>query len=1052
MADHEAEVVLPSARLHPQNLPLQGLRADASELERRQVAERTGDELLVRDSRSQVDADLETSCHVRGSPSVVKGTSPADKQVFYSRISRTCVRTATRRTPGSASPFRPVGLCLVIALLVVSGSVAVGNVRSATPPPNHSGVPTSPGGGRSPGPLSPNPSVLPAAGSEGWFNLSSGFSPGVPGNRTFAALAYDPTLNGTLMFGGFNHVTFGDYGDTWLFADGVWTNLSANLTTAPSGRWAPLMTWDPWNSEMVLFGGRDTISALGDTWVFNSSGWTQLSPSSAPSSRQSQFSVFTADPTLRAVYLYGGSCYACGTINNDSWTFVNGSWQNVSGSVTGGPSILDYGGWNPPTSNVLGYASTATNCSGTTSTLSFNGSAWSVLATNRSPGPVSQGGGLVYDAVDSQMLLFGGGMDTGGICGFKANTWSYANGTWANLTSGLRAAPYARCCESVAYDQTQKVVVLLGGAETSQAYIGDTWTFPVAPLRLSINISSLVGGGPFTVNLSGNLTGGAAPLRFNWSFGDGTPNATTRSTNHTFGSPGQYSVVLTVADGQGREINRSVRVHVVPPLVTGASASPTAGEAPLLVNFSANGSGGIGPFVYAWSFGDGATGPGPNASHTYLAGGNYTANVSVRDGVGQRSLASVHVTVAAPLTVSVRTLPLAPAGDAGLVVNFSAFPTGSETPFVATWSFHDNTTNGVGLNVRHQFVIPGLFPVTVSVVDAVGHVANATVIVNVSAPLVARATASHTVGLAPFSVAFNSTAFSGTPPYTFQWSFGDGSANVSGPAPNHVYGTAGRYVASLTATDAYGESVVSNVSIHVVVALAAVAHGSVAWGIVPLTVQFNSSTTGGVAPVTTTWAFGDGVSASIGNVTHIFAAVRSYSVVATMSDALNEVVQASVAVDVYSPLSTQASVSPSSISLGQSTDLTALVVGGSGAPTFAWMGLPPGCATSTGATVSCTPSATGTYTINVTATDSRNDTSTASVLLTVGAAAHNAGLLGLGPTADYLVAAAAIAAVVVAVLLLRRRPPPPAEETPIDPEAEEFGPVDPDRSYIPPPA
>ncbi|MFI5415056.1 MAG: hypothetical protein ACHQ16_05260, partial [Candidatus Lutacidiplasmatales archaeon] len=313
---------------------------------------------------------------------------------------------------------------------------------------------------------------VPSAFSENWYNISGNFPLGAPANRTFAASAFDPDLNGTLVFGGYDDAAGTAYSDTWLFANGTWANLTPSLSGGPSIRWAASMAWDPWNDEMVLFGGRNLVSTLHDTWTFNASGWTLLTPSTQPSHRQSQFSVFTWDPTLHADYLYGGSCYLCNSAGggvefNDSWTFVNGTWTNVTTLVTGGPSILDYGAWDPPAGNITAYASTSTNCTGTSSTWSFNGTTWTLRNATSPPGPVSQGGGFVYDGLDSTMMLFGGGYDTGGICAFYSLTWTYQNGTWTNRSSTY-SPPLPRCCESFSYDPLQRVILLLGGAQTSQ--------------------------------------------------------------------------------------------------------------------------------------------------------------------------------------------------------------------------------------------------------------------------------------------------------------------------------------------------------------------------------------------------------------------------------------------------------------------------------------------------------------------------------------------------------------------------------------------------------
>jgi PKD repeat protein len=51
------------------------------------------------------------------------------------------------------------------------------------------------------------------------------------------------------------------------------------------------------------------------------------------------------------------------------------------------------------------------------------------------------------------------------------------------------------------------------------------------------------------------------------------------------------------------------------------------------------------------------------------------------------------------------------------------------------------------------------------------------------------------------TVAFTGTASGGTPPYSYSWNFGDGSATSTAQNPGHTYSTAGTYTATLTVTD-----------------------------------------------------------------------------------------------------------------------------------------------------------------------------------------------------------------------------------------------------------
>jgi hypothetical protein len=74
---------------------------------------------------------------------------------------------------------------------------------------------------------------------------------------------------------------------------------------------------------------------------------------------------------------------------------------------------------------------------------------------------------------------------------------------------------------------------------------------------------------------------------------------------------------------------------------------------------------------------------------------------------------------------------------------------------------------------------------------------------------------------------------------------------------------------------------------------------------------------------------------------------------------------------VYADPSLSVPAAPTTSSdVGQSVALSTVVTPGSGSDSFTWAGLPPGCATADAATLTCAPSAQGTYSIEITLTDS----------------------------------------------------------------------------------
>lgn len=140
-----------------------------------------------------------------------------------------------------------------------------------------------------------------------------------------------------------------------------------------------------------------------------------------------------------------------------------------------------------------------------------------------------------------------------------------------------------------------------------------------------------------------------------WAFGDGG-QANTAVANHTYSAPGDYTATLTVTDDDGLTDTASLPIHVsaVPPPnqppVAIFTATPATGDAPLEVAFDASAStdpdGSI--TSYVWSFGDGTTGSGAVATHTYANPGGFRATLVVADDDGAIASYDVNIDVRTP--------------------------------------------------------------------------------------------------------------------------------------------------------------------------------------------------------------------------------------------------------------------------------------------------------------------------------------------------------------------------------------------------------------------
>ncbi|MFX0101216.1 MAG: NosD domain-containing protein, partial [Candidatus Hodarchaeota archaeon] len=128
--------------------------------------------------------------------------------------------------------------------------------------------------------------------------------------------------------------------------------------------------------------------------------------------------------------------------------------------------------------------------------------------------------------------------------------------------------------------------------------------------------------------------GGDNVTSFNWDFGDGSANSTQLDPIHQYTSLGNYSVVLTVTDGNGDAdtFTKSNYIHVINnvPVVT-FIVNQTVILENSSVTFSFTGYGGDSPYTASWTFGDGNISSIENPTHVYETEGNYTVSLTITD-------------------------------------------------------------------------------------------------------------------------------------------------------------------------------------------------------------------------------------------------------------------------------------------------------------------------------------------------------------------------------------------------------------------------------------
>lgn len=215
-------------------------------------------------------------------------------------------------------------------------------------------------------------------------------------------------------------------------------------------------------------------------------------------------------------------------------------------------------------------------------------------------------------------------------------------------------------------------------------------------------------------------------LNYTWDFGDGTPIKYGVQVNHIYNISDSYTVILTVQDNDGAQNKDYLNVVVknVAPYASVSQDHVKVYEDELIL-FNASGSSDtisdLPSLNYTWDFGNDIIKYGKSTTHYYTQKGEYAAELKVTDDDGEFSITQINISI----------VNVPPIADFGLEDNTitvgkyehlifdgsNSTDTISDLPFLEyEWDFGDNTT-ATGILVSHNYTAPGIYNVTLKVID-----------------------------------------------------------------------------------------------------------------------------------------------------------------------------------------------------------------------------------------------------------------------------------------------------------------------------------------------
>jgi gliding motility-associated-like protein len=397
--------------------------------------------------------------------------------------------------------------------------------------------------------------------------------------------------------------------------------------------------------------------------------------------------------------------------------------------------------------------------------------------------------------------------------------------------------------------------------EPTAAFISDK-TSGCSPLKVQFTDQSTSSSG--TV-----ITG------WSWDFGDASGISNVQNPQHTYKTPGSYTVTLRITNDKGctKLLTKPNYINIGSGIVPNFDyTDPAVCKAPATVNFT-NKSSGPGTLSYLWTFGDGNTSTATNPGNYYLNNGIYNVKLAVTSNQGCTDTFSMDVQVGKVLTDFIVPSSICPKTKTTFLNN------STPRPISSSWQFPNGQTDTLR---NGQAVFPASGTYTVTLINKYSICIDTLVktVTVLSLPTI-DFKASDTGKCQP-ALTVNFTNLSNGASYS--WDFGD-SATSNQANPSHTYNNYGAYNVSLIAVGGNGCRDTLTKPAYIRISKPVINFNNLPTkGCYPYTVTFDATVQSADTVVSYLWNFGDTTTTStLKNPTHTYTGPGTYNVTLTIT-------------------------------------------------------------------------------------------------------------------------------------------------------------------------
>jgi hypothetical protein len=545
------------------------------------------------------------------------------------------------------------------------------------------------------------------------------------------------------------------------------------------------------------------------------------------------------------------------------------------------------------------------------------------------------------------------------------------------------------------YNFTVTVTDTAGGGMASQPY-----TVVINPV-VAITTTSLAN---WTDNQAGYsqtiaTTGGTAPLNFTLASGTLPTGLTLSSGGVLSGKPtaaGSYTFSVTAGDVAMSTASQSYTVVINPAVTITTTSLPNWTVSQSGYNQTLNVTGGTGAKSFATTSGTVPTGltlsAGGVLSGTPTAAGSFSFTVTATDGVGATATQNYTVVVNPAVTITTTSLPNWTDGHAGYSQTLAVTGgTGAKTFAVTGGTLPTGLALTGGGVLSGTPTASGTFMFTVTATDTIGAAGGEgyTVTVNPAVTITTTTLPNWTVSQSGYDQTIAVTG--GTGAKTFATTTGTVPTGMTLSPAGVLSGTptaAGSYSFTVTTTDTVGATGTQPFTVVINPAVSITTTSLPSWTVSTAYSQTIAATggTGGKTFTTTSGTVPTGLTlSSAGVLSGTPTATGSFSFTVTATDTTGASTSQAYSVTINPTVVITTTSLPNAAVSQPGYNQTITATGGTGALIFSApaASLPTGLTLSSSGVLSGTPTATGSFTFTVTATDSVGATGTHSYTILI---------------------------------------------------------------------